>query len=218
VKTLAGRKKGIRKALVVCNGRLLSKKAMLPLLNERPFVLCADGGANKSRRLGIRPNVIVGDLDSISPATGRFFARVKTIHIEDQESTDLEKSFDYLLSRKIIDVVVLGAMGGRPDHSLANLSILMKYRTRLKLRYSDSHCDIQIINRRIELDIEVGSIVSLMPLGRCLGITTVGLKYPLRNESLELGVREGTSNEVISSPAKISVRSGNLLLFTLKKQ
>lgn len=191
---------------------------MLPLLRERSFILCADGGANKARRLGIRPDVIVGDLDSISPATRKFFTHVETIHIGDQDSTDLEKSFEYLLSKKIFDVVVVGAMGGRPDHSLANLSILKKYHARLKLRYSDPYCDIQIIDRRIEFDLEVGSMVSLMPLGRCSGITTVGLRYPLRNESLELGVREGTSNEVISSPAKISVRSGNLLLFTLKRQ
>ena len=168
--------------------------------------------------MGIRPDAIVGDLDSISPATRKFFSRVETIHLRDQESTDLEKALDYLLMKKIYDVVVVGATGGRPDHTLANFSILKKYHRRMRLRYSDSFCELQVIDRSLSLESEVGSVVSLMPLGKCDGITTTGLKYRLRNETLELGVREGTSNEVISSPVKILVKKGSLLLFILKKR
>ena len=186
------------------------------MLRERPFIVCADGGANKARKLGVRPDLIIGDLDSISPATRRFFSDVKTVHVESQNSTDLEKALDYLVKHKYRQAVVVGAMGGRPDHSLSNFSILKKYHKRIHLSFSDSSCDIQIIDRRIAFASEIGSVISLLPLGRCEGITTTGLEFPLRDESLELGVREGTSNTVVSSPVKISVTKGSLLLFAVK--
>ena len=205
-----------RKALVICNGEVLSRKAIAPLLKERPFIVCADGGADKARKLGIRPDIIIGDLDSISPATRKFFSTVTTIHIENQYSTDLEKALDYLLKRGYQSAVVVGAMGGRPDHSLSNFSILKKYRNRIRLVFSDSSCDIQLIERRIAFASKIGSVISLLPLSCCEGITTTGLEFPLRDGSLELGVREGTSNTVVSSPVKISVKKGSLLLFKVK--
>jgi len=210
-----GGKKG-RNALVICNGEVLSKKAIVPLLRKRPFIVCADGGANRARKLGIRPDVIMGDLDSISPATKKFFSNVKTIHVESQYSTDLEKVLDYLVKHRYPSAVVVGAMGGRPDHSFSNFSILKKYQRQIRLVFSDSSCDIQIIDRRITFVSEIGSVISLLPLGRCEGITTTGLEFPLHNESLELGIREGTSNTVVSSPVKISVKKGSLLLFVVK--
>ncbi len=132
------------------------------------------------------------------------------------DSTDLEKALDYLLMHRYHNAVVVGAMGGRPDHSLSNLSILKKYHKRIRLLFSDSLCDIQIIDRKIVFESGIGSVVSLLPLGRCDGVTTTGLEFSLHNESLELGVREGTSNKVISSPIKISVKKGSLLLFAVK--
>ncbi len=216
MKTFPAARKRRYRALVICNGDVLSKEAIAPMLRKKPFVVCADGGANKARKLGIRPDIIIGDLDSISPATRKFYSNVKTIKVESQFSTDLEKALDYLVKYRYRSAVVVGAMGRRPDHSLSNFSILKKYRRRIRLVFSDSSCDIQIIDRRIAFESGIGSVVSLLPLGRCDGITTAGLEFPLHNESLELGVREGTSNRVISSPVKISVRKGNLLLFLVK--
>ena len=205
-------------ALVICNGEVLSKKGMTPLLREKPFIVCADGGANKARRLGIVPDLIIGDLDSVSPATRKFFSDVETIRIKSQYSTDLEKTLDYLLKHRYRSAIIVGAMGGRPDHSFANFSILKKYHKRIRLLFSDASCDIQIVDRKIAFESRIGSVVSLMPLGRCEGITTTGLEFPLHGESLELGIREGASNKVISSPVKISVKKGSLLLFVVKSK
>ncbi len=201
--------------MVVCNGEVLPKKRVKLLLEGNPFIVCADGGANKARKLGIIPDVIIGDLDSIAPATRTFYSEVKTIRVESQDSTDLEKALDYLLKYHYRNVVVIGAMGGRPDHSYANFSILKKYHKRLHLLFLDSSCNIRILDRNSEFDLPIGSVVSLMPLGRCDGITTKGLQFPLSNESLELGVREGTSNRVASSPIEISVTKGSLLFFAV---
>ncbi len=206
------------KALVICNGDVLSKAKIAPLLREKPFIICADGGANKARLLGIRPHAIIGDLDSISSRTRKYFSRVETIHTANQESTDLEKALDFLLKLLIPSATVVGATGGRPDHSLANLSILKKYHKRIRLFFSDPYCDIRIIDNKIVFKAIVGSVISLMPLDRCEGIQTIGLKYSLNNESLELGEREGTSNVVTSSPVQITVKKGCLLLFVVKNK
>lgn len=206
------------KALVICNGDVLTKAEFAPLLREKPFIVCADGGANKARLLGIRPHAIIGDLDSISSVTRKHFVRVETIHIADQESTDLEKALDFLLKLLIPSVTVVGATGGRPDHTLANFSILKKYHHKIRILFSDPFCDIKIIEGRVDFEAPVGTIVSLMPIDRCEGIHTIGLKYPLENESLELGQREGTSNIVVSSPVRITVKKGCLLLFVVKNK
>ncbi|MGA7161314.1 MAG: thiamine diphosphokinase [Bacteroidota bacterium] len=212
----AGKKK--REALVICNGEVPSKKAMLQLLRGKPFIVCADGGANKARTLGILPDLIIGDLDSISLVTRRFFPNVETLRVKSQYSTDLEKALDYLVKHRYQTASVVGALGGRPDHSFANFSIFKKYHNRIGLLFSDSLCNIQIIDKKIVFESRIGTVISLMPLGRCVGITTAGLEFPLVNESLELGIREGTSNKVISSPVKISVKKGSLLLFVVKSK
>lgn len=213
---MTARRKNRANALVICNGSMLPKKEIVPMLRPRPFIVCADGGANKARKLGIRPDVIIGDMDSITLGTERYFSDVEKIHLGDQYSTDLEKALELLIKRGIGRAIVLGATGGRPDHSFANLSILKKYRKKIRLLFSDPAGDIRIIERQCVFVAKAGTVVSLMPLGRCEGIWTTGLRYPLRNESLELGVREGASNEVISSPVRIAVKRGCLLLFVTK--
>ena len=204
------------KALVVCNGDVLPRKKLLPLLWTTPFIVCADGGANKARKLGITPDLIIGDLDSISPSTKKFYSGVKIIRVTSQESTDLEKALDYLVGKGFRSAVVVGAMGGRPDHAYANFSIFKKYHKLVDLVFSDASCDIRIIEGKNILDLPVGSLLSLMPFGRCDGITTRGLEFPLLNESLEMGVREGASNRVLASPVSIEIKKGSLLLFLVK--
>ena len=207
------KKSSHKKALLICNGSMPKQASIAPLLREKPFIVCADGGANKSRRLGIRPDLIIGDFDSITSSTKKYFSRVPSIRLGSQDSTDLEKALDHLLKLDIRNADVLGATGGRPDHMLSNFSILKKYRKKISLRFIDPYGTLQIIEGRYKLNLPVGSLISLIPLGRCDGITTIGLKYALSNETLELGVREGTSNEVLASPVTINVKKGCLLIF-----
>jgi thiamine pyrophosphokinase len=205
-------------ALVICNGEMPSRKILSEVLKENPFIVCADGGANKARLFGIVPHCIIGDLDSISDETRRAFHGVRTIHNSDQYSTDLEKALDFVLKEKIRKAVIIGATGRRPDHTMSNFSILKKYHTKLDLMLKDSYCDIRLISRKISFEAKRGQIISLSPLGKCSGITTRGLKFPLHNEALELGVREGESNAAVSSPVEISVKKGSLLLFIVRKK
>ncbi|MEI7672862.1 MAG: thiamine diphosphokinase, partial [Deltaproteobacteria bacterium] len=180
-----------------------------------PFIVCADGGANKVRAYRIVPDCIIGDLDSITQKTRHYFSFVPIIHNSDQESTDLEKVLDYLLANRFTSATIVGATGERPDHTMANFSILLKYHKKIALRFFDERCTIEIVQKKIRFAASPGQQISLVPMGKCSGITTRGLKYFLKNESLELGVREGSSNEASASTVDITVKSGSLLLFKI---
>jgi len=200
-------------ALIICNGPLPGKVRLHNLADKADLVLCADGGANRALHRGLQPEVIIGDLDSVTRETRLALSNVRWIRKPDQESTDLEKTLDWALSQGISSAIVVGATGRRSDHTLANFSILAKYSGRMRLEFIDSHCRMRILEKDTIFDLKIGTTLSLLPLGRCEGITTEGLAYPLREETLELGVREGLSNQVVSTPVRISLRCGKLLLF-----
>lgn len=202
-----------RNALIVCNSALPPRRRIRRLIDAGTLIVCADGGADRARARGLTPHVIIGDMDSLKAETQARFPQAVLVHVADQNSTDLEKALDHVLALGIGRATVIGATGRRPDHELANLSILAKYHPRLELCFADSWCTIRVIDRSAVLDLPPGTTVSLLPLGRCEGITTRGLHYALADEVLELGVREGNSNLVDSSPVDISVRHGRLLLF-----
>lgn len=202
-------------ALIVCNGEMPSSRLIAPLLKNKPFIICADGGANKARSFGIMPQVIIGDLDSITDKTRHYFSSVPIIHLPDQNSTDLEKALGYLLTNKFSSATVIGATGDRPDHTMANFSILVKYHKKLDLQYFDERCAIEVVRNRVRFPAVIGQQISLVPMGHCSGIKTGGLKFPLTNESLEPGVREGLSNEAVKTRITISVKKGSLLLFKI---
>jgi thiamine pyrophosphokinase len=202
-------------ALVICNGEMPSKHLIAPLLKTKPFILCADGGANKARLFGIEPHCIIGDLDSITQKTRHYYSSVPVIHVADQNSTDLEKSLDYLLTNHFMSATIIGATGERPDHTMANFSILLKYQPKIHLQFFDERCTVEVVKKKIKFSASVGQQISLVPMGKCTGIVTSGLKYPLRNESLELGVREGSSNEANQPAISVSVKTGSLLLFKI---
>jgi len=202
-------------ALVVCNGEMPSLQLIAPFLKTKPYVICADGGANKIRSFKIIPHCIVGDLDSITQKTRRFYSSVPIIQLSDQNSTDLEKVLEHLIGLKITSATIVGATGDRPDHMLANFSILLKYHKRLALKFFDDWCTVEIVQRSIRFKAAVGQQISLIPMGKCSGITTQGLRFPLKNESLELGIREGSSNEAVRAQVSISMKRGSLLLFKI---
>ena len=176
-------------------------------------MVCADGGANAAARAGIRPDLIIGDLDSVTPATLRTFRSVPIRRLVDQNSTDLEKAIRWLLRKGIRTISIVGATGGRLDHVAGNLHVIGKFSRRADLQIVEEHGTLVAVGKSREFPYPRGSTLSLIPLSRCSGITTRGLRWELRNATLELGRRDGTSNVVVSSPATIRLRSGTLLVY-----
>jgi thiamine pyrophosphokinase len=130
----------------------------------------------------------------------------------DDSRTDLEKAVEYCLAAGAREVDILAAGGGRADHALADLAVLRLFRGRARVRLVDDLFEVVLVDRTIEVDGPPGTVVSLVAIGRCTGVTTTGLRWPLRDATLEFSPL-GVHNEVVEQPAGVSVASGDLLLF-----
>ena len=162
----------------------------------------------------IIPDYIIGDLDSISLPALKYFSnkRVKIKKIIDQNKNDLEKCMLYAFRKGCKKLYIIGLTGKRLDHTINNLSILKKYSDKTDIKCYDDEFEYFIINKKTEFEYKSGEVVSLISLPKATGIKTKGLKYPLKNETLEFGVREGALNIAISKVVRIDINNGCLLV------
>ena len=180
------------RVLLLCNGEPPSRALLRRLAGEADMIVAADGGANAALRSGIRPDVIIGDLDSILPGTRKKFHDVRMVRVTRQDNTDLEKALDFISASGPSSVAVAGATGGRIDFTLGNLSVFWKYTRALGITF-------------------VGDGWRAFPAGRCGGITLRGLRYPLTGAAMGPG-EIGVSNVVTTSPFSVTVRRGRMLI------
>ena len=200
--------------VILANGLAPSLELIQRALEGNALFLCADGGANTARRLGVQPSAIVGDFDSVTPETLAHFARVPQIRDEDQERTDTEKAIDYALAQGAPErITLLGASAGRLDHVVGHLAILRKYAGRARLVLEDEEARAYVITGDTKLTIPAGTTVSFFAVGAPVeNLTTENLRFPLVNRTLELGAQDSISNVVERSPAWIRFRRGHLLV------
>lgn len=198
-------------ALVYCNGAPLNDNEFTRYLAAADLLIAADGGAYAVFEHGACPQVIIGDLDSFTQAAPD---GVLLIHDPDQESNDLQKALTYARTQGASEVRVAGALGGRLDHELNNLSVLLEFSPRFgRLEFVNGFGRHFIAPPDLRLELPTGKVVSLFPLnGRVDGISTEGLAYPLRNESLENGVRNGCLNKTSAESIRVTHASGALLV------
>jgi thiamine pyrophosphokinase len=209
--------KTIKRALILANGKPPDKQLFKGQLESADYFICADGGANLAVYFGSIPNLIIGDFDSVQKETLRYFKKVRLKKMKSQNSTDLEKALTEAIKKKCTEITVLGATGGRLDHAVGNLSALAKFSRKAGIKFIDNTGEFIPVGHNLEADLNIGTSVSLLPLSKCSGIVTTGLKWNLSNESLQLGVRESTSNISVSPHVKIKVQSGDLIAFIMRK-
>src|SRR5436309_1137030 len=137
------------KALIVANGPLPPKSIIRKLGASTDIIVCADGGANHAMKLRITPDVILGDMDSITNSTRKYFSRIPLLCMDDQYSTDLEKAITYCIGRNVKSADVIGALGDRIDHSTGSLGCFSKFRHDIHLRMFDANGVVTLIDRSI---------------------------------------------------------------------
>ena len=184
------------------------------------YVVAADGGAEGAGRLGFRPDLVVGDMDSLDAAAR---ARLEAAGVPfqvwptEKEASDLELAVQAALVRDPARLVLLGVLGGaRLDHELAGIVLLtlpeligrdvvcLDARRRVRLLRGPSEAVLQG---------PTGDLVTLLPFGvDAQGVRTTDLAYPLHDERLRLGSSRGLSNVRITARARVAVRAGLLLV------
>lgn len=206
-------------ALLIANGESCSSELMEQLLEWSPTVVVLDGAIDRVVEKGIKVDVFLGDFDSKEMDLDSLRESQYPIQIEhtlDQDKTDLEKGIEYLINKGYPAVNIVWATGRRMDHTFANISNIAKYRNQIKIVMLDNHSKITPLLPLpfvFEKWYLAETVISLLPLDNVLGITTSNLKYPLREESLQLLGRMGNSNSVDKDGlVRISFSKGNLLL------
>ena len=204
------------RAVIFANGTLPDSNAARQLLREDDFWIAADGGSCHALECGRAPDVLIGDLDSIPVPIREFLQRAGTkvqTHPADKNETDLELAVWFALEEEFSSILIVGALGGRTDQTLANLSLLADPALReYDIRIDDGREEALCVRESAVLLGAAGDIVSLIPFGMpAEGVVTKGLQYPLREETLRLSRTRGVSNRMIENRAEISIERGVLL-------
>ena len=202
-------------ALIIANGESCSEELLGQLLEWSPFVVVLDHAIYRVLDLGIKVDVWMGDFDQqhdFDMIRGRQ-EPLEIINTPDQEKTDLEKAIDFLIDRGFPAANIVWATGRRADHSVANMTNIVRYKNQIRLVLFDDYSKIFPLSGTFEKWYVAGTPISLIPIGTVNGILTSGLKYNLKNESLQLGYRTGNSNEAETDGlVKISAEDGDLLI------
>lgn len=208
------------KAILICNGNAPSKQFLRKIVRNYDVIACADGGANIAYRFKIRPDFIIGDLDSVDETVLNFFREKGTeiIYDSDQNSTDIEKSVKFLISKGCTSIDIVSAIGTRVDHNLGNLSVLVNYHKKANLKIIDEGSEIFFAAGKFSFVANKGDIISLIPLGRkAFILRTTGLKFKLKNENLTFCGR-GVSNVAIGRKVSIHIGKGGVFVFKITSE
>ena len=197
-------------------------------ISEEDFVIAADGGLSYCEFLGVRPNVILGDFDSVGEKEKNFIENLvmqggegdetsipEIVRLpEEKDDTDMLAAIKYGLEKGYRDFRIYAGMGGRFDHSFANIQCLLYLKNHVATGYL---CDgtgmiLVLQDESVEFQESMEGIVSVFALGRqAKGVTIRGMKYPLENAVITNDFPIGISNEFIGQKAYISVKEGELL-------
>jgi thiamine pyrophosphokinase len=188
-------------------------------IGDGDFVIGANGGAARALAWGRVPDLVIGDMDSLPDADRTALEAYGcrfVVHPRAKDETDLELALAYAARQGAREIIVLGALGGRLDHLLANVLLLARPELAgVSVRIADNGGEAQLIRNgeAVSLEGEPGDLVSLLPLGGdAQGVTTKGLAWPLRGETLRFALTRGVSNEMTGAAARVEVDRGYLLV------
>ncbi len=208
---------------IFANGRLPSLRAARAMIQPGDRLVAADGGARHLLKLGLTPDLVVGDMDSLTEGElaglEKAGARLERYPAEKDES-DLELALKGALEAGWRRVRIVGALGGRFDQMLGNLFLLTQAMPEeVDLRLDDGIEEVFIIRRQMLIEGERGDLISLLPLGRPVhGVMTQGLRYRLNGETLFPERTRGISNVMLHDKAIVLTSGGNLVCVHRRKR
>lgn len=207
----------MKKAVIFAGGEFSAPTNLKDILNEKPCIVCADRGYDSAAELGIVPDVIIGDMDSVER---KLPYEIKQVKLKcEKDDTDTEACINYLMENGYKEIILLGALGGRKDHELANIMLTVyaaQHGVKLILKSSDT--EIFAITGFAQIYGETGDWLSLVPVfGDAEGVTLSGFKYSPKNVCLKAGTTMGISNEFVCCKATVSVKKGVIIAIKTKR-
>jgi thiamine pyrophosphokinase len=205
------------RVVILVNGHIPDLEQARRLIRPGDIILAADGGTRHALALGLVPSLVIGDLDSLTEDDR---CTLEAAHTEirryppNKDETDLELALHYSVETGFDEILIVAALGDRLDQTLGNLDLLTgSSLAGLDVRVDDGPEQAWFVRTNTMVEGSPGDIISLIPWGgEVTGITTDGLLWPLRDETLHPHKTRGLSNELLGDSASISLKSGLLLV------
>jgi thiamine pyrophosphokinase len=206
----------VGRCVIIANGDPPNPALARRHAEQADLLVAADGGASHALALGLLPHVVIGDLDSLHAEQHASLCSAGTrfmVHPTAKDETDLELALLFATEQDANPIIVLAALGGRLDQTLANILLLtMPALIGRDVRLIDGSQTAFVVRDEATITGKPGDTVSLIPLGgKVRGVTTQGLVYPLTEGTLPFGPALGVSNQMNASQAHVRVHSGLVL-------
>jgi len=206
------------KVVIISGGKQPSKKLLMDELENCDFVICADSGANCLYRYNIKPNILLGDFDSINKEVLEYYKNDCSNVIKypkEKDFTDTELALSEALKLNVDEVVFLGCTGTRLDHLFGNMGLVLRcIKEGIKAYIKDDNNTIFIIDKTSVLKGKNGEMFSIQAyMNEVENLCIEGAKYPLYNYNLKFGDPRTISNEFLDGDVKISFEKGYVIVF-----
>lgn len=211
----------MKRALVLANGEWEGNPDYFHQIRDQVDTLvCADGGATYALELGLKPDRIFGDLDSLAPEVKSRYGEIGTEFVQfpvEKDKTDTHLVLDYLIDEGYQEILIGGALGGRPDHLLGNMMLLnYAHEKGVQVRLISPTVEIGVLEGEREIRGHAGDTFSLIPINKMVrGVTLTGFKYPLENATVYRESTLGVSNLIVEEVAKVVIGEGVAFTFVI---
>ena len=212
----------MKRIIIFSNGELPDINKLRAILKDDDYIICADGGTRYASSLDIRPDLVIGDMDSTDKG---YLQKLQSsgvpieLYPQDKNETDLELAIESAVELDPTEIVVVAALGGRLDQTLANIALLADQRlASINIKLDDGVEEVFFCGDQVEVRGRSGDVISLIPWqGAVAGIQTENLKWSLHNETLYPEKTRGISNEMTADVARVKISSGLLLIVHTRK-
>ncbi len=200
---------------IIANGAIHDHQALAPLIQAHHEIIAVDGGFNHCVKMGIQPDIIIGDFDSIDPELIKFVQSVPTRRFpQEKNETDLELAIQATYTPEIKKITLYGALEQRTDHALANLHLVRRYPNKVFIETERE--TVFVFDSTIEIPCVPGQTISFIQIGDpASGINSQGLKWELRDASFNKYFFS-LSNICLANPVRVSIQHGDLICILQK--
>lgn len=209
----------MKKACIILNGKSENYNNIKEIVakNKYDYIICADGGANHIYNMDIVPDYIIGDLDSVDSSIVNYY---KNLNVKferfpsKKNETDTELCIYLAKNLKVKEIDFYFALGGRIDHTIANINLLyfVKSIGMIPTIISEKEIIQIAINEEIEIKGNIGDTVSVIPLsGDAKGVTLTNFEYPLEEYDMKFYLPLGISNVMLENKCRVKVNEGSLI-------
>lgn len=200
------------RAVIIGNGDIKDYNRIKSKIRQDDFIICADGGYNHAREMGIIPDVLIGDFDSAKDFDA---VRNRIEYPVRKDFTDGELAVEYANERGMDSVCLIGMTGDRLDHTIADIMLLDKCKNGVLI---DDNNEIYLLKDKLTIHGKSGQTLSIIPVfSDAEGLTASGLEYPLNSETLYFASTRGISNVMTADTCEITIEKGLALVIKVDK-